>query len=96
MRSTEDTPAQAHDSGKMQAFSSGRAFALGRSAIASEWGIANYKDSRKEISMAETMRAALDDGTGQYIVQDVPMPEMYEGAAMIRIHQTGICGSDFT
>ncbi len=44
--------------------------------------------------MAETMRAALDDGTGQYIVQDVPMPGMYEGAAMIRIRQTGICGSD--
>ncbi|NQW20724.1 MAG: zinc-binding dehydrogenase [Chloroflexi bacterium] len=44
--------------------------------------------------MAETMRAALDDGTGQYIVQDIPMPEMYEGSAMIRIYQTGICGSD--
>ncbi|HJP28743.1 MAG TPA: zinc-binding dehydrogenase [Dehalococcoidia bacterium] len=44
--------------------------------------------------MAETMRAALDDGTGQYIVHDVPMPEMYDGAAMIRVRQTGICGSD--
>ena len=44
--------------------------------------------------MAETMRAALDDGTGQYVVQDVPMPDMYDGSAMIRIHQTGICGSD--
>lgn len=44
--------------------------------------------------MAETMRAALDDGTGQYIVQDVAMPEMFEGAAMIGVRQTGICGSD--
>ena len=44
--------------------------------------------------MAETMRAALDDGTGQYVVQDVPMPAMYDGSAMIRIRQTGICGSD--
>ncbi len=40
------------------------------------------------------MRAALDDGTGQYMVRDVPMPEMIEGAAMIRVRQTGICGSD--
>ena len=44
--------------------------------------------------MADTMRAALDDGTGRYVVQDVPIPEMYPGAAMIRIRQTGICGSD--
>ena len=44
--------------------------------------------------MAETMRAALDDGTGQYVTQDVAMPEMFEGAAVIRIRQTGICGSD--
>ena len=44
--------------------------------------------------MANTMRAALADGTGTYVVQDIPMPAMYEGAAMIQIHQTGICGSD--
>ena len=44
--------------------------------------------------MSDTMRAALDDGTGQYLIQDVPMPEMYPGSAMIRIRQTGICGSD--
>jgi len=44
--------------------------------------------------MADTMRGALDDGTGKYVVQDIPMPEMYEGAAMLRIRQTGICGSD--
>ena len=44
--------------------------------------------------MSDTMRAALDDGTGRYVVQDVPIPEMYPGAAMIRIRQTGICGSD--
>ena len=33
--------------------------------------------------MPETMRAALDDGTGQYVVQDVRVPEMFEGAALI-------------
>ena len=44
--------------------------------------------------MSDTMRAALDDGTGQYIVQDIPMPEMFDGAALIRVRQTGICGSD--
>ena len=44
--------------------------------------------------MSDTMRAALDDGTGRYVVQYVPIPEMYPGAAMIRIRQTGICGSD--
>ncbi len=41
-----------------------------------------------------TMRAALDDGTGLYQTQDVPMPEMFDGAALIRVRQTGICGSD--
>lgn len=44
--------------------------------------------------MASSMRAALDDGTGKYITQDVPMPDMFDGAAMIRVRQTGICGSD--
>ena len=44
--------------------------------------------------MANTMRASLDDGTGTYSTQDVAMPEMFEGAALIRVRQTGICGSD--
>tara|TARA_B100000700_G_scaffold166886_1_gene184404 strand:+ start:379 stop:1422 length:1044 start_codon:yes stop_codon:yes gene_type:complete len=44
--------------------------------------------------MVESMRAALDDGTGKYIVQNVPIPDMYEGAALVRIRQSGICGSD--
>ena len=44
--------------------------------------------------MATNMRAALDDGTGTYSTQNVPMPEMFEGAALIRVRQTGICGSD--
>ena len=44
--------------------------------------------------MATTMRAALDDGSGIYRTQDVPMPEMFEGAALVRVRQTGICGSD--
>ena len=40
------------------------------------------------------MRGALDDGTGNYTTQDIPMPEMFHGAALIRVRQTGICGSD--
>ncbi len=44
--------------------------------------------------MPATMKGALDDGTGKYVLQDVPMPEMYEGAALVRVRQTGICGSD--
>ena len=40
------------------------------------------------------MRAALDDGTGSYVVHDVPMPKMFPGAALIRVRRTGICGSD--
>ena len=44
--------------------------------------------------MPDTMRAALDDGTGQYVVQDMRVPDMFEGAAMIRVRQTGICGAD--
>ncbi len=40
------------------------------------------------------MRAALDDGNKTYVTQDVPMPKMFEGAALIRVRQTGICGSD--
>ena len=40
------------------------------------------------------MKAALDDGHGRYQVQDVPMPSMFPGAALIRVRRTGICGSD--
>ena len=40
------------------------------------------------------MRGALDDGNGNYSTQDIPMPEMFPGAALIRVRQTGICGSD--
>lgn len=44
--------------------------------------------------MTNTMLAALDNGTGAYTPQKVPMPEMFNGAAMIKVRQTGICGSD--
>lgn len=44
--------------------------------------------------MEQKMRAALDDGTGIYRTQDAPLPEMFDGAALIRVRQTGICGSD--
>lgn len=40
------------------------------------------------------MRAALDDGTGRYVVHDMPMPRMFPGAALVRVRRTGICGSD--
>lgn len=44
--------------------------------------------------MPEKMLAALDNGRGRYVVQETRMPEMYDGAALIRVRQTGICGSD--
>ncbi len=44
--------------------------------------------------MPAKMKAALDDGTGKYVLQEVAMPEMFAGAALIRVRQTGICGSD--
>jgi L-iditol 2-dehydrogenase len=44
--------------------------------------------------MPDTMRAALDDGRGQYKTHDVALPDMFEGAAMVKVRQTGICGSD--
>lgn len=44
--------------------------------------------------MPATMKAALDDGTGKYVQHQLDMPEMYEGAALIRVRQSGICGSD--
>lgn len=44
--------------------------------------------------MAGKMKAALDDGTGDYRLHEIPMPEMFEGAALIRVRQSGICGSD--
>ncbi len=51
-------------------------------------------DSKVDHAMTNQMRGALDDGTGSYMAQDVPMPEMFDGAALIRVRQTGICGSD--
>lgn len=44
--------------------------------------------------MPDKMLAALDDGKGKYTVQQTAMPKMYEGAALVRVRQTGICGSD--
>jgi threonine dehydrogenase-like Zn-dependent dehydrogenase len=44
--------------------------------------------------MPTNMKAALDDGTGRYEVHLVDMPQMYEGAALIRVRESGICGSD--
>ena len=44
--------------------------------------------------MPAKMKAALDDGTGKYELHEVDMPEMFEGAALIKVKQTGICGSD--
>ena len=38
--------------------------------------------------------AALDDGTGDYIVQKILFPDIFEGSAIINIKSSGICGSD--
>ncbi|MBI4305273.1 MAG: zinc-binding dehydrogenase [Chloroflexi bacterium] len=44
--------------------------------------------------MPDQMLAALDMGKGDYKVQKVPLPERTPGSALIRVRQTGICGSD--
>jgi threonine dehydrogenase-like Zn-dependent dehydrogenase len=44
--------------------------------------------------MPSKMKAALDDGTGKYVLHEVDMPQMFEGAALIKVRQSGICGSD--
>ena len=44
--------------------------------------------------MTGSMLAALDDGHGNYEVRKVAMPEMFNGAALVRVRSTGICGSD--
>lgn len=44
--------------------------------------------------MPDQMKAALDDGTGDYKLHSIPMPEMFPGAALIKVRQSGICGSD--
>ena len=44
--------------------------------------------------MSANMKAALDDGTGKYVLRQIDMPQMYEGAALIKVRQSGICGSD--
>ena len=38
--------------------------------------------------------AALDDGTGDYIVQKILFPDIFEGSAIINFKSSGICGSD--
>ncbi len=44
--------------------------------------------------MPEKMKAALDDGTGRYELHEIDMPVMFEGAALIKVKESGICGSD--
>ena len=40
------------------------------------------------------MKAALDNGEGNYIVQEIPFPKRFESSALIKVVQSGICGSD--
>ncbi|MDG2101983.1 MAG: zinc-binding dehydrogenase [Dehalococcoidia bacterium] len=42
----------------------------------------------------DSIIGALDDGNGNYIPQDIPFPEIFEGSAIIDIKASGICGSD--
>ncbi len=44
--------------------------------------------------MPDTMLSALDDGRGDYVVQPTSLPRRPAGSALIRVRQTGICGSD--
>ena len=40
------------------------------------------------------MRAGVYRGSGQVIVEDVPVPEIFEGEVLIRVGACGICGTD--
>ena len=40
------------------------------------------------------MRAGVYRGSGQVVVEDVPMPEISEGEVLIRVAACGICGTD--
>lgn len=44
--------------------------------------------------MPSQMLSALDNGKGEYILQKTAMPAVFEGSALIRVRQSGICGSD--
>jgi len=41
-----------------------------------------------------TMKAALYDGKGKFQVKDIPQPEAGPGTVIVRVHASGICGSD--
>lgn len=43
---------------------------------------------------AKTMRAGVYRGKGRVAVEDVSMPEIHEGEALIRVAACGICGTD--
>ena len=45
-------------------------------------------------STPSVMKTALDDGAGQYQIHETGVPNMFPGAALIKVRQTGICGSD--
>lgn len=44
--------------------------------------------------MKNLMKAALFNGMDKYIIEDIPIPEKFDDSALIKIMQTGICGSD--
>lgn len=44
--------------------------------------------------MSGQMLAALDNGKGHYEVKRTSVPDRFPGSALIRVRQTGICGSD--
>ncbi len=44
--------------------------------------------------MPDTMLAALDNAKGKYEVRQAPLPARFPGSALIKVRQTGICGSD--
>src|SRR5436190_2240489 len=46
------------------------------------------------LSIPHTMRAGVYRGSGQVVVEDVPVPEILEGEVLIRIGACGICGTD--
>ena len=44
--------------------------------------------------MADSVRAAVLVAPGRYEVQEFPMPSLTEGALLMQVEMSGICGTD--
>ena len=44
--------------------------------------------------MKTTAKAAVLIGPGKYEIQELPIPELAEGALLVKMEMSGICGTD--